>query len=158
MGGKRCGIDDVGGERSRRKKWCLLCDEVTAVIFVAVLVEDDRKLQEDRRRNCMEEAIGLFKTVVNHDAFKKVLFLLFLNKKDLFEEKIPLSSIQDQKEFSDYSGLVLFTNLLHRGTPMILCTVQEITTHCAEYKFTKINQRTLMINNDNDEEHRECKR
>merc|ERR1740139_223534 len=52
----------------------------------------------------MVEAIGLFKTVVNHDAFKKVPFILFQNKKDLFEEKLPLSKIQDQKEFADYSG------------------------------------------------------
>merc|ERR1712160_107312 len=93
-----------GGQRSQRKKWFPLFDDVKAVIFVAALSEYDQMLQEDKRVNRMTDATGLFKTVVNHNAFKKVPFLLFLNKKDLFEEKLPLSNIQDQKEFADYSG------------------------------------------------------
>jgi len=50
------------------------------------------------------EAMGLFGTIISQNAFAKIPFLLFLNKKDLFEDKLPLSKIQDQKEFSDYSG------------------------------------------------------
>jgi len=102
--GKRFEIYDVGGQRSERKKWLPLFGEVTAIIFVAALSEYDQKLQEDPRMNRMEEAIGLFRTIVNHDAFTKVPFLLFLNKKDLFEEKLAFSKIQEQKEFADYAG------------------------------------------------------
>jgi len=102
--GRRFEIYDVGGQRSQRKKWFPLFDDVKAVIFVAALSEYDQMMQEDKKMNRMVEAIGLFKTVVNHDAFKKVPFILFQNKKDLFEEKLPLSKIQDQKEFADYSG------------------------------------------------------
>ena len=54
--------------------------------------------------NRMMEALGLFKTVITQESFLKTPFLLFLNKKDLFEDKLPFSKIQDQKEFSDYSG------------------------------------------------------
>jgi len=104
INGKRFEIYDVGGQRSQRKKWLPLFDDVTAIIFVAALSEYDQKLQEDRRMNRMTEAMGLFGTIISQDAFAKIPFLLFLNKKDLFEEKLPLSKIQDQEEFSDYSG------------------------------------------------------
>jgi len=104
INGKRFEIYDVGGQRSQRKKWLPLFDNVTAIIFVAALSEYDQKLQEDRRMNRMTEAMGLFGTIISQDAFAKIPFLLFLNKKDLFEEKLPLSKIQDQEEFSDYSG------------------------------------------------------
>jgi len=104
IGGQLFEIYDVGGQRSERRKWLPLFDNVTAVIFVAALSEYDQKLSEDPRMNRMTEAIGLFRTIVNHDAFRKVPFLLFLNKKDLFEEKLPISNIQDQEEFSDYAG------------------------------------------------------
>jgi len=102
--GQQFEIYDVGGQRSERRKWLPLFNNVTAIIFVAALSEYDQKLQEDPRMNRMVEAIGLFRTIVNHDAFTKVPFLLFLNKKDLLEEKISTSNIQDQKEFADYSG------------------------------------------------------
>jgi len=104
IGGRRFEIYDVGGQRSERSKWLPLFDEVTAIIFVAALSEYDQMLQEDRRMNRMIETLGVFKTVISHGAFKKVPFLLFLNKKDLFEEKLSTSKVQDQKEFSDYSG------------------------------------------------------
>jgi len=102
--GKRFEIYDVGGQRSERKKWLPLFDKVTAIIFVAALSEYDQKLQEDRRMNRMMEALGVFRTIITQDAFLKVPFLLFLNKKDLFELKLPLAKIQDQEEFSDYAG------------------------------------------------------
>jgi len=104
IGGKRFEIYDVGGQRSERKKWMPLFDKVTAIIFVAALSEYDQKLQEDPRMNRMMEAIGLFKTVITQESFLKTPILLFLNKKDLFEDKLSSSKIQDQIEFKDYSG------------------------------------------------------
>ena len=59
----------MGGQRSERKKWLPLLNNVTVIIFVAALLEYDQKLQEDLRMNRMVEAIGLFKSVVNHDAY-----------------------------------------------------------------------------------------
>ena len=67
--GQHFEIYDVGGQRSERKKWLPLLNNVTAIIFVAALLEYDQKLQEDLRMNRMVEAIGLFKSVVNHDAY-----------------------------------------------------------------------------------------
>ena len=59
----------MGGQRSERKKWLPLLNNVTVIIFVVALLEYDQKLQEDLRMNRMVEAIELFKSVVNHDAY-----------------------------------------------------------------------------------------
>jgi len=102
--GQRFEIYDVGGQRSERKKWMPIFDGCDAVIFVAALSEYDQKLAEAKRMNRMIEALGLFKSIANHHAFTKAPILLFLNKKDLFEEKLLHSKIEDQKDFSDYCG------------------------------------------------------
>jgi len=102
--GQRFEIYDVGGQRSERKKWMPIFDGCTAVIFVAALSEYDQKLAEAKRMNRMVEALGLFKSIANHHAFTRAPILLFLNKKDLFLEKLMVSKIEDQTEFSDYCG------------------------------------------------------
>ena len=50
----------------------------------------------------MEEAIDLFDQIVNSRWFAETSMILFLNKKDLFEEKIAKASIS--KHFCDYDG------------------------------------------------------
>ena len=54
----------------------------------------------------MHESINLFKVVLNYEWFKNVAFMLFLNKRDLFEEKIkrqPLSvCFSEFKDRNDY--------------------------------------------------------
>eukprot|EP01029_Cantina_marsupialis_P026587 TRINITY_DN718_c0_g1_i1.p1 TRINITY_DN718_c0_g1~~TRINITY_DN718_c0_g1_i1.p1 ORF type:complete len:371 (-),score=71.29 TRINITY_DN718_c0_g1_i1:290-1402(-) len=79
---------DVGGQRNERKKWIYCFDDVTAVIFVASLSEYDQMLYEDNQQNRMTEAIHLFSEICNSRWFEKTSMILFLNKKDLFEEKI----------------------------------------------------------------------
>jgi len=79
---------DVGGQRSERKKWIHCFQDVTAVIFCVALSEYDLKLYEDENTNRMHESLKLFKEVCNSNWLKQVSMILFLNKKDLFEEKI----------------------------------------------------------------------
>mmetsp|Transcript_817 Transcript_817/g.1939 ORF Transcript_817/g.1939 Transcript_817/m.1939 type:complete len:418 (+) Transcript_817:356-1609(+) len=102
------GIDfemyDVGGQRSERRKWIDCFDNVDAVIFVAALSEYDQTLAEARRTNRMVEALELFKSVCNNRAFANTSIMLFLNKKDVFAEKILFSDIQAQPPFRDYAG------------------------------------------------------
>ena len=105
IGGVEVELIDVGGQRSERKKWMHLLQGLDAVIFVAALSEYDQVLSEARRCNRMIEAIELFRSVYNNKAFAHTSIILFLNKKDLFIEKIKTSNIRDQQEFSDYSGL-----------------------------------------------------
>ncbi|KAL3787672.1 hypothetical protein ACHAW5_011231 [Stephanodiscus triporus] len=102
------GIDfevyDVGGQRSERRKWIDCFDSVTAVIFVAALSEYDQTLAEAKRTNRMVEALELFRSVCNNRSFSDTSILLFLNKKDIFTEKIMYSDIAAQRPFCDYAG------------------------------------------------------
>ena len=53
--------------------------------------------------NRMEESLALFKTTTGLQWFTNASLILFLNKKDLFEEKINTSSpLSDY--FPDYKG------------------------------------------------------
>jgi len=80
-------IFDVGGQRAERRKWIHSFDNVTAVIFVTAISEYDQVLFEDRTKNRLDEALGLFEEICNSRWFSNVPILLFLNKKDLFEQK-----------------------------------------------------------------------
>jgi GTPase SAR1 family protein len=97
---------DVGGQRAERRKWIDYFDNVDAVIFVAALSEYDQSLAEAKRTNRMSEALELFRSVCNNRAFSNTgtSIMLFLNKKDVFAEKIIYSDIAAQKPFSDYAG------------------------------------------------------
>lgn len=97
-------VYDVGGQRSERRKWIDCFDSVTAVIFVAALSEYDQSLAEAKRTNRMVEALELFRSVCNNRAFANTSIMLFLNKKDIFMEKIQYSDIAAQRPFSDYAG------------------------------------------------------
>lgn len=93
---------DVGGQRSERKKWLHCFENVTSVIFCVALSEYDLKLQEDDSTNRMQESLKLFKEICNSSWFTKTSMILFLNKKDLFEEKIKKTDLKVC--FEDYQG------------------------------------------------------
>eukprot|EP00586_Coscinodiscus_wailesii_P020092 CAMPEP_0172495108 /NCGR_PEP_ID=MMETSP1066-20121228/64143_1 /TAXON_ID=671091 /ORGANISM="Coscinodiscus wailesii, Strain CCMP2513" /LENGTH=336 /DNA_ID=CAMNT_0013266581 /DNA_START=124 /DNA_END=1135 /DNA_ORIENTATION=- len=95
---------DVGGQRNERKKWIHCFDDVTAVIFVAALSEFDQVLFEDAGTNRMVEAIDLFSDICNNRFFTDSSMILFLNKRDLFEEKIQHVDIAASEPFSDFQG------------------------------------------------------
>jgi GTPase SAR1 family protein len=97
-------ICDVGGQRSERRKWIDCFDNVDAVIFVVALSEYDQTLGESKMTNRMVESLALFRSVCNHKAFANSSILLFLNKMDLFAEKILHSDIRKQGPFQDYHG------------------------------------------------------
>ena len=95
---------DVGGQRNERKKWIHCFDDVHAVIFVAAISEYDQVCFEDSSTNRMSEALSLFNDVANSKWFTETSMILFLNKRDLFEEKIKTVKISDVPEFAEYSG------------------------------------------------------
>jgi len=97
-------IIDVGGQRNERKKWIHCFDEVNAIIFVAAVSEYDQALFEDSTVNRMTEAIDLFNEMCNHKYFSSTAMILFLNKRDLFEDKIKRIDIKSVEHFQDYSG------------------------------------------------------
>ena len=79
---------DVGGQRNERKKWIHCFEHVTAVIFVAALSAYDQVLYEDGATNRIHEALNLFTEICNSQWFQSTPIILFLNKSDLFAEKI----------------------------------------------------------------------
>jgi len=93
---------DVGGQRSERKKWIHFFEDVTAIIYCVALNEYDMKLFEDERVNRMEESLELFSEICNSKWFTKTAIILFLNKSDLFREKIQKVSLSVL--FPDYTG------------------------------------------------------
>jgi len=100
--GNRFKMFDVGGQRNERKKWIHCFENVTAVLFVAAISEYDQVLYEDENTNRMVEALNLFEEICNSRWFNETAMILFLNKRDLFGEKIvkvPLTVC-----FPDYSG------------------------------------------------------
>jgi guanine nucleotide-binding protein G(i) subunit alpha len=93
---------DVGGQRSERRKWIHCFDDVTAVLFIAALSAYDQMLFEDESTNRMKEALDLFDEVANSEHFENTAMILFLNKCDLFKEKIKTVSLKEY--FPDYTG------------------------------------------------------
>eukprot|EP00010_Vexillifera_abyssalis_P003150 CAMPEP_0201560720 /NCGR_PEP_ID=MMETSP0173_2-20130828/78416_1 /ASSEMBLY_ACC=CAM_ASM_000268 /TAXON_ID=218659 /ORGANISM="Vexillifera sp., Strain DIVA3 564/2" /LENGTH=354 /DNA_ID=CAMNT_0047975179 /DNA_START=56 /DNA_END=1120 /DNA_ORIENTATION=+ len=93
---------DVGGQRSERKKWIHCFQDVTGLIFCVALSEYDLKLYEDETVNRMHESIMLFDEICNCQWFNSTSVILFLNKSDLFREKI--KTIDLKVCFPDYNG------------------------------------------------------
>lgn len=79
---------DVGGQRTERTKWLHYFEEVTTVLFVAAISEYNQVLFEDSSVNRQVEAVELFRAQLKLEAFMNTPFILFLNKKDLFREKL----------------------------------------------------------------------
>jgi len=94
---------DVGGQRNERKKWIHCFQEVTAIIFVVAVSEFDLTLEEDLVTNRMHESLKLFNDVVNNRWFAETDVILFLNKIDLFREKLE-SGKKLTTCFVDYEG------------------------------------------------------
>ncbi|XP_072521482.1 guanine nucleotide-binding protein G(t) subunit alpha-3-like isoform X2 [Salminus brasiliensis] len=93
---------DAGGQRSERKKWITCFEDASCIIFCTALNSYDMALVEDEEVNRMHESLHLFNSICNHKFFAGTSIVLFLNKKDLFQEKIskvPLSTC-----FPNYSG------------------------------------------------------
>lgn len=95
-------VYDVGGQQNERRKWIHAFEDVTAVLFCVGLSEYDQKLWEDESVNRMHEALSLFDEICNSKWFKNTSMILFLNKRDLFEEKI--KTVDINVAFPEYTG------------------------------------------------------
>lgn len=104
IGSSKFKVLDAGGQRSERKKWIHCFEGITAVLFVLAMSEYDQMLFEDERVNRMHESIMLFDTLLNSKWFRNTPFILFLNKMDIFEEKVKRMPIR--KFFPNYQGRV----------------------------------------------------
>eukprot|EP00062_Callorhinchus_milii_P006725 gi/632947563/ref/XP_007889109.1/ PREDICTED: guanine nucleotide-binding protein G(i) subunit alpha-1 [Callorhinchus milii] len=111
---------DVGGQRSERKKWIHCFEGVTAIIFCVALSDYDLVLAEDEEMNRMHESMKLFDSICNNKWFTDTSIILFLNKKDLFEEKIKRSPLTIC--FPEYAG----SNTYEEAAAYIQCQFEDL--------------------------------
>lgn len=102
MGKLNIHMFDVGGQRSERRKWINCFDNVTLIIFCVALSEYDQVLLEETSQNRMAESLVLFESIINSRWFARTSVVLFLNKIDVFTEKLPYSPLENY--FPDYAG------------------------------------------------------
>jgi signal recognition particle receptor subunit beta len=95
---------DVGGQRNERRKWMKIFDGVHGVVFIVALSEFNQSLWEANNVNRISEALTVFEEYVNKDEFEDSAFILFLNKSDLFREKIKDINLADLPGYGDYKG------------------------------------------------------
>ncbi|PBK64320.1 G-alpha-domain-containing protein [Armillaria solidipes] len=93
---------DVGGQKSERRKWIHCFQDVTSILFLASLSGYDQCLVEDKDANQMQDAMTIWDSICHSQWFKRTSIILFLNKNDLFEKKIPHSDIKTF--FPDFDG------------------------------------------------------
>lgn len=143
---------DVGGQRSERRKWIHCFDAVTAVIFCVALSEYDQKLREDETQNRMIESLNLFDDICNSHWFRDTTFILFLNKTDLFKEKI--QRVDLKVCFENYTGGCNFENasafikarfLEQNQSPHVIYThfTCAISTENIEFVFKCVRETVL---------------
>ncbi|KAF8868954.1 guanine nucleotide binding protein, alpha subunit, partial [Mucidula mucida] len=108
MGNLEIHMFDVGGQRSERRKWIHCFESVTSIIFCMALSEYSQVLlpAEDpsQTQNRLTESLVLFSSVVNSRWFLRTSIVLFLNKKDVFKEKIKRGKIPLERYFPEYNG------------------------------------------------------
>ena len=93
---------DVGGQRSERRKWIHCFQDITALIYVVAISEYDQFLAEAESVPRMVESMELFEELINSIWFRSIAIVLFLNKSDLFREK--LLSQPFQNYFPSFTG------------------------------------------------------
>lgn len=96
-------VIDVGGQRSERRKWIHCFQDVTAILFLVSLSGYDQTLTEDRQTNQMLDAMTVWESICASPWFERTNFILFLNKEDLFKQKIIHSTIR--RFFPDFDGV-----------------------------------------------------
>lgn len=146
---------DVGGQRSERKKWIHCFENVTAILFLVAISEYDQVLIEDESVNRMQEALTLFDSICNSRWFVKTSIILFLNKIDLFKEKLPVSPLSkffpDYQGSSDYDSASIF--FLEKFAQLNQSDTKQIYTHftCAtdtnQIKFVMAAVNDIIIQN-----------
>ncbi|PSN44826.1 Guanine nucleotide-binding protein G(q) subunit alpha [Blattella germanica] len=104
-------IVDVGGQRRERRKWIHCFENVTSIVFLTAISEFDQELLEDDTVNRLEESMALFQVTISSQWFQRSSVMLFLNKIDLFQEKIQFHTENIKFVFDVVRDTILQINL-----------------------------------------------
>eukprot|EP00834_Sanchytrium_tribonematis_P004996 NODE_276_length_10970_cov_0.627909.p7 type:complete len:198 gc:universal NODE_276_length_10970_cov_0.627909:4140-4733(+) len=91
---------DAGGQRSERRKWIHCFETVNCVLFVAALSEYNQVLLEDPEVSRLQESLNLFDSIINSRWFSRSSIIFFMNKSDIFKEKLKVFLLK--KQFPDF--------------------------------------------------------
>jgi GTPase SAR1 family protein len=89
----RCIVYDIGGQRSERKKWPKIFNNIGVVVFMAALNEYDMVLEEDEKKNRLHESLKIWEKLTKSPHFETAQFILLFNKCDIFEKKIQIKPL-----------------------------------------------------------------
>jgi len=98
-------IFDVGGQKPERRKWEVIASthKPTALLYFTSLTDYDVPLLTDGDDvTRMDESMEVWEEILNSEELENATMILFLNKSDLFEDKIEKTALR--KTFSDYKG------------------------------------------------------
>ena len=95
-------IFDVGGQRDQRKKWIQCFNQVTAIIFVVDISSFNMTIREDGKVNRLIESLESFRQIWVNRYLYHISIILFLNKYDIFVEKIVQQNCKLEDYFPDY--------------------------------------------------------
>ena len=98
-------VIDFGGTKvERRKRPWNNFGKTDGFIFIASLSCYNEVLWEDDLINAMDDTLHFFEERINDRIWKEIPFILFLNKSDIFKEKIKEVPITVCDAFNDYNG------------------------------------------------------
>ncbi|GAM23865.1 hypothetical protein SAMD00019534_070400 [Acytostelium subglobosum LB1] len=124
---------DVGGQKNERKKWIHYFEDVKTIIYCVALGDYNMNLIEDGATNRMHDSVKLWTEIVNNKYFVNTSFILFLNKNDIFREKITKEPLSNY--FPEYTGglnyehsLEFIRNQFLRPVPVGKTVVAHVTT------------------------------
>ena len=86
--GKTIEVTDTGGQRSERRKWLKMLENIDGIIYVASISDFNQVLWEADTVNRWEETTEIFKRLVEIPSLYDIPIVLLLNKVDLLEEKL----------------------------------------------------------------------
>ncbi len=102
----------------------ILFTTIVALVLILTRVSlDDLKLEEDLQTNRLDESLKLFNEITGSQWLKDRSFILFLNKSDLFKEKLKVSPLSDK--FKDYTGTLNYRVQLIRLTRSCILTLNS---------------------------------
>jgi len=95
---------DVGGQKNERRKWIHSFEHINLLIFVVAIDQYNQKMFEDKTKNRITDSLELFEAIASNKFFKDKDIVLFLNRSDLFKQKISHVPLSVCDEFLDYKG------------------------------------------------------
>ncbi|KAF9573257.1 guanine nucleotide-binding protein subunit alpha, partial [Lunasporangiospora selenospora] len=121
-------------------------DDVNAIIFMVAISAFDQQCEDDERLNRLQDCISLFNSIANHKLFETTSFILFLNKIDIFQQKLEAGSLVSA-HFPEYQGPNDYVNTTmffqHRFLTQCKDTAKQVYTHFTH--ATDTNQMRVIV-------------